>query len=48
MKWFFVVYGMTWLVAIAAFALRQVWAWWAMAVLAIGSLCTWFPERSSA
>lgn len=27
-----------WGVAIAAFALRQTWAWWAMAALAVGSL----------
>lgn len=38
MKIFFIVYGVTWLVAVAAFALSHSWAWWAVLVLAAGSV----------
>lgn len=38
MKAFFVRYGLTWLVAALAFARRAPRSWWAMVVLAAGSL----------
>jgi hypothetical protein len=38
MKWVFVTYGATWLVAAGAFALGARWAWVAMLVLAVSSL----------
>lgn len=42
-KWLFVVYGSIWLLVIAAFTLGHRWAWWAMAVLAVGSLWYLIP-----
>ena len=38
MKLVFVVYGIAWLAVVAAFAVRQPWAWAAMLALAVGSL----------
>jgi hypothetical protein len=38
MKWIFVVYGAVWLGVIPAFVAQWAWAWWAMVVVAVGSL----------
>ena len=38
MKVFFVAYGVTWLVIVAAFALGRRWGWAALLAVAIGSL----------
>ncbi|HEX2028912.1 MAG TPA: hypothetical protein VHF25_13030 [Nitriliruptorales bacterium] len=38
MKWFFVLFGLFWLAAIAGFCLRRPWSWWAMVAFAVGSL----------
>ena len=38
MKTIFIVYGITWLVIIACYALGYKWAWWAMFLAAVGTL----------
>lgn len=37
-KTIFVVYGATWLIVIACFALQRPWAWWGMLIASVASL----------